>query len=385
MKGTAAQAVRLSELSNGLFSEESEIAELEEVEIVAELDDESDQNEAPDVAYNPVSVYLAEISKRKLLTRADEAIFGERILTAKQDVEIFEREIAEGKEVDHAAFALANENFRQAVNPLVEHNLKLVVSVAKRFTNLGLELLDLIQEGSMGLIRAAEKFDYRLGYKFSTYATWWIRQTIIRALSNKVREIRIPVHLSEKILKVHRAIRELSKDKDASQVTLGEIAAFTNLPVKAIIKALDAERYSRTISMDHALHEGEYGDVESTLKNSMIFADHAPDPLLILQARQELALLVRDHTLFLENLLSRLPETKSSMFFQRYGLHDDSLVFTTMAVVGKRFGIDGERVRQIIFWVWTKICPALKYDQGTFEAELAYRKLLRDCLNSCDA
>jgi RNA polymerase primary sigma factor len=235
------------------------------------------------------------------------------LLTAAQEVEL-------AKRIERGDMA--------AKTHMIQANLRLVVSIAKNYRNQGLPFLDLIQEGTLGLIRAVEKFDWRRGYKFSTYATWWIRQAVARALADKARTIRMPVHIVERLQKMNRAERTLWTQL-GREPTLEEIAEEASLPIHQAHEVRAAARAST--SLDQPV-----GEQEDAVFGDFVAGD---DPL----PEEEVEVSLRSQAL--SAALSSLPERERQVLVLRYGLHDAEP--KTLEEIGRRLGLTRERVRQI--------------------------------------
>ena len=250
---------------------------------------------------DPVRMYLKEIGQVPLLSPEEEQELARRVADGDQ----------------------------AAKNKLTEANLRLVVSIAKKYSGRGLHILDLIQEGNTGLIRAVDKFDYTKGNKFSTYATWWIRQAITRAIADQARTIRVPVHMVEVINKATRCNRKLVQEL-GREPSLEEIAAELNLPIEKIIEA--NRTAADTLSLDMPV-----GDEEDTTIGSFVEDDNTPSPAD-----------ATSNTLLAEALteiLSTLTDREADVLRMRFGMFDGRT--HTLEEVGQIFGVTRERIRQI--------------------------------------
>ncbi|MEI3088549.1 MAG: RNA polymerase sigma factor RpoD [Oscillospiraceae bacterium] len=277
------------DMDDGIGNEEEEEL-IDPVELAAEynLDD-------------PVRMYLKEIGQVRLLTAEEELDLARRV----------------------------SEGDKAAKDKLTEANLRLVVSIAKKYSGRGLHILDLIQEGNTGLIRAVDKFDYTKGNKFSTYATWWIRQAITRAIADQARTIRVPVHMVEVINKATRCNRKLVQEL-GREPTLEEIAEELNLPIEKIIEA--NRTAADTLSLDMPV-----GDEEDTTIGSFVEDDNTPGPV---DATSNMLLAEA-----LTEILGTLTEREADVLKMRFGMYDGRT--HTLEEVGQIFGVTRERIRQI--------------------------------------
>ncbi|WP_456245736.1 sigma-70 family RNA polymerase sigma factor [Longispora urticae] len=271
-----------------------------------------------------VRAYLNGIGKIPLLTAEDEVTLAKSI-----EAGLFaDEKLSQGSD-DFDLVVIRNEGQR-AKNRMLEANLRLVVSIAKRYTGKGLALLDLIQEGNIGLIRAVEKFDYAKGYKFSTYATWWIRQALSRALSDQGRTIRIPMHMVEQLAKLTRAQRALTIEL-GREPSVAEIAALLEIETHNVLELLSYNR--EPISLDTPV--GEDGDsCLGDLLQVAVPTTEVGEAAAALELRSEMGM-----------VLSTLSTREQAVIRLRYGLDDGRQ--RTLEEVGKEFGLSRERIRQI--------------------------------------
>lgn len=298
------------------FIEEEESAELvkeEEAEAEAEEDTPVPDLDNAISIDDPVKMYLKEIGARPLLTSEEEIVLA--------------KTVEAGMRAD--ALPEEKEAAREAKKELADRNLRLVVSIAKKYLGRGLQFLDLIQEGNLGLLKAVDKFDYTKGYKFSTYATWWIRQAITRAIADQARTIRVPVHMVETINKLNRISRQLLQE-NGREATNEELA-------KAMGVSLAKVREVKKIAQDPISLETPIGEKEDSHLGDFI-EDHeaiAPDDAAG-------SILLREQ---IEELLTGLTERERQVLELRFGLKDGKT--RTLEEVGKYFDVTRERIRQI--------------------------------------
>ncbi|MDI6799879.1 MAG: RNA polymerase sigma factor RpoD [Actinomycetota bacterium] len=278
---------------------------------------------------DPVRMYLKEIGKVPLLTAKEEVSLAKKIEAGEKAVEKIDTEEASLTPADLKKLKKVEREGLAAKRKLVEANLRLVVSIAKRYVGRGMLFLDLIQEGNLGLIRAVEKFDYRKGYKFSTYATWWIRQAITRAIADQARTIRIPVHMVETINKLIRIQRQLLQDlgREPTPEEIAEKMGFTTEKVREILK----------ISQEPVSLETPIGEEEDSQLGDFIEDKEAPVPVDEASFR-----LLQEQ---LRDVLSELNERERRVIELRFGLADGYP--RTLEEVGRVFGVTRERIRQI--------------------------------------
>ncbi|MGV9211956.1 RNA polymerase sigma factor SigB [Micromonospora sp. RB23] len=276
-----------------------------------------------------VRAYLNGIGRTKLLTAAQEVDLARRV-----EAGLFAEEklatctpVSEELRTD---LELIVAEGRAAKDHLLEANLRLVVSIAKRYTGRGMAFLDLIQEGNLGLIRAVEKFDYAKGYKFSTYATWWIRQAITRAMADQARTIRIPVHMVEQVNRMVRARRDLAVTL-GREPTVAEVARAMEIPEFQVIELISYDR--EPVSLDQAVGD----DGESALGDFVAAVDPRTDPgegAAQGELRNEVSI-----------VLATLSQREQAVIRLRFGLDDGRQ--RTLDEVGREFGLSRERIRQI--------------------------------------
>jgi len=306
-----------------------ELSELHAVLEQVELDDDE------------VEVVYLELERRGVALRDDcgresdrgTYVNGDLAVATTDSLQLFLNEAARyalltaDEEVELAK--LVERGDPHAKERMINSNLRLVVSIAKRYQGHGVALLDLIQEGVIGLIRAVEKFDWRRGFKFSTYATWWIRQAVQRGVANKARTIRIPTHVVEREQRINRAVRELTV-KLGRDPTDSEIAKRTRLSLKHVREAMEAPR--AVTSLDRPL-----GDDNGSTYGELFAGDAAP-------LEEEVEVSLREDAL--RRAVRKLPEREQEVICLRYGLNGDSAP-KSLEEIGRRLNLTRERVRQI--------------------------------------
>ncbi len=291
-------------------------------------DERLDSQQAAQIAADSVRLYLQEIGETDLLTMQEEVWLAKRMERGL----VAEEQLASGVTLsleDREEFEYNRKDGEDAREHLIRANLRLVVSVAKKYVGRGLSFLDLIQEGNIGLMKATDKFDYMRGYKFSTYATWWIRQAITRAISDQSRTIRLPVHVGETINRVKKMSHRLQQIYER-EPTHEEIASAMDLPEDKVRQVLEVSRHP--VSLEAPV--GQDGDA---FLGDFIEDDSTPAPLEL--ASQQL---LKSQ---IGEALHKLTERERRIIILRFGLEDGR--FRTLEEVGKEFGITRERIRQI--------------------------------------
>ena len=296
-----------------------------------------------------VRIYLREIGRTALLKPPDESALADKMALgrkAAEDLHLMQESMAAlgvepPPDFDHTCqeLQLVMSEAQKAKQQLVQANLRLVVSIARRYIGRGLSLLDLIQEGNIGLMKAADKFDHTKGFKFSTYATWWIRQAITRAISDQSRTIRLPVHVTEMVTRLRRAAHELQQ-KLLREPTEEELGQELGMSAERVRKILDMARHPA--SLDAPMEEGE----------DSFLGDFIEDERTATPMEEASRQMLKEQV---EDILSRLNEREQQILKMRYGLTDDRP--RTLEEVAKAFGITRERIRQIE----TRILRKLRY------------------------
>ncbi len=326
--------------------------------------------EEPAGISDPVRQYLQEIGRHPLLTHAQEIAIAKRIKAGQEARAQLEARAQEAgvtpaefllslPEEERQAIEAAIEDGKKAERELVQSNLRLVVSVAKRYVGRGMSLLDLIQEGNLGLLRAVQKFDYTRGFKFSTYATWWIRQAIMRAIADQARTIRIPVHMVESINRVMRTQRELTQklgrdptpeeiavemdfidppeEREAIRRALAEGKPLNATQKRALRRATSKVRNIIRMAQEPMSLETPVGNEENSFLGDFIKDESTPEP-----ADAATRQLLREQV---EEILEELNERERQVLEMRFGLTDGRT--HTLEEVGRAFNVTRERIRQI--------------------------------------
>ncbi len=284
---------------------------------------------AESASFDPVRMYLKEIGKVPLLTGPQEVTLAQRIEAGLHAADQLEQADGLLSEAERSGLEAVQADGILAKRQLIEANLRLVVSIAKRYVGRGMVLLDLIQEGNLGLIRAVEKFDYTKGFKFSTYATWWIRQAITRAIADQARTIRIPVHMVETMNKVLRVQRQLLQE-------LGREPTVEEIAVKVEMTP-DRVREIQRLGQEPVSLETPVGEEDDSF-----LGDFVEDPTAIAPATAAARALLTEA---IEEALEELNERERAVVRLRFGLDDGQV--RTLEEVGKEFGVTRERIRQI--------------------------------------
>lgn len=312
---------------NGTTSSLSERTASQPAPASPTIDTRQDVADAVSVS-DSVRLYLQEIGETSLLTMEEEVWLAKRMERGK----IAEERLANGdyaSEAERAELLADKEDGEKARAHLIQANLRLVVSVAKKYVGRGLSFLDLIQEGNIGLMKATDKFDYHRGYKFSTYATWWIRQAVSRAVADQGRTIRVPVHMGDQINRMRRVQTQMAQQL-GREPTMEEIAEELETTPDKVADLVEISR--RPISLETPIEEdadSEYGD--------FIEDETTPQPTEVVTHN-----LLREH---LAQVLERLPKREAHILELRYGLLDGET--HTLEEVGHEIGVTRERVRQL--------------------------------------
>lgn len=299
--------VELEKNDDDIFDLQINDDEVEEISPIASKTQKLKRAKSLNTEYKSddiLQMYLRDIGRKKMISAHEEKELGQKI--------------REGSKAEA----------RKAMNKLVQANLRLVVSIAKKYAGQGVLFMDLVQEGSLGLIRAAERFDYRKGFKFSTYATWWIRQTIIRSIANSSRTIRIPVHMSDKIRLLKKIKLRMSLDL-GREPTLEELGKKMDLPPKKV------QNIQRAMSREPISLDMPIGD-------DIFLEDYIPDELQNTPTFTATRSLLHDDIL---NAMEILTEREQKILIERFGLNGSSE--KTLEQLGKMFGFSKERIRQI--------------------------------------
>ncbi len=318
VEGPSAESLRTMEKEADEYEEEEEKKAEEDLDFALRVP-----------TNDPVRMYLKEIGKVPLLTAAKEVALAKKIEAGEEASLRMEEEAGELTREEARILRRQEREGKGAKRKLVEANLRLVVSIAKRYVGRGMQFLDLIQEGNLGLIRAVEKYDYHRGFKFSTYATWWIRQAITRAIADQARTIRIPVHMVEIINKLIRVQRQLLHElgRDPTPEEIAELMELTPEKVREVLKVSQ-----NPISLETPI--GEEGDSH--------LGDFIEDSDAVVPIDAASFVLLQEQ---LESVLDTLGDREKQIIRLRFGLTDGHP--HTLEEVGREFGVTRERIRQI--------------------------------------
>jgi RNA polymerase primary sigma factor len=320
----------LAEAGVEVVTDEPSVEELKAAE-AEEPEQPSLDDVGPSASADLVRVYLREIGRVSLLTAADEVDLAKRVeagVFAAERLSAIEDDPSIDADFRRDLLAVVGDGQR-AKQRLIESNLRLVVSIAKRYAGRGLPFLDLIQEGNLGLIRAVEKFDYTRGFKFSTYASWWIRQAVSRAVADQARTIRIPVHMVETVNRILRAQRMLVQTLGRDP-TAAEIAVQVDMPAERVAEI-------KRLAMEPVSLHSPVGEEEGSELGDLIEDSESVPPAELVSAG-----LLASHV---EAVLTHLGDREREVVRMRYGLTDGEP--RTLEEVGRAFGVTRERVRQI--------------------------------------
>ncbi|MEW6028617.1 MAG: sigma-70 family RNA polymerase sigma factor [Chloroflexota bacterium] len=283
----------------------------------------------PSFGEDPVGLYLKEMSRVPLLSMEEELAIAIRIEKGRAARKKYQSLAGHKSSAMRRKLDPLIEDAQQAREHLIKANTRLVVSIAKRYMGHGVAFLDLIQEGNLGLMKAVEKYDYKRGFRFSTYATWWIRQTITRAIADQARTIRIPVHMTDRIRQLYKTNHDLEQ-KLGRQPTVEETAAALGIPVRKL-------QWIMKVSWMPLSLESPVGDDEETELGQFIEDEFSPTPM---QSAYQSMLKEK-----LEEVLSSLAPREARVLRLRFGLDDGHMY--TLEEVGRKFGLTRERIRQI--------------------------------------
>ena len=324
-----------SEIESVLFNNESNDDDLffeEDFLFEDDLDDDEDEDDDDEQdlgelsSSDTVGLYLREMARVPLLNTEEEVMLAIRLEAGIEAAEKLEENPDDAQATEWRMLIQDGENAREH---LTKANTRLVVSIAKKYMNRGVPFLDLIQEGNLGLMKAVEKFDYRRGYRFSTYATWWIRQTITRAIADQGRTIRVPVHMSDRIRKLYRVIRELEQE-EGRKPSLEEIAKEMDVEPRKVQWMLRVSW--QPLSLEHPVGEDEDSELGNFIEN-----DSLPTP-----SQSAYSKMLQEK---IEELLTTLTPREARILRLRFGLQNGRSY--TLEEVGQKFGLTRERIRQI--------------------------------------